>query len=73
MPVQDALFDELKATMDVQATLIAHKDKEPTEATKCLHPLTNEVYTKVLAKKYKCPTFMKFDGDGNLENHIIIF
>lgn len=47
------------------AALIVHKEREPTEVTKHLLPLANEVYMKVLPKKYKCPAFTNFDGDGN--------
>lgn len=62
--------------MDAQAALIAaligKRDKEPTEGIKCLHPLDDEVYTKVLPEKFKRPTFTKFDGDGTWD-HIMIF
>lgn len=77
VPIKYAWFDKLKATMDMQATLIAalitHNDKEPTEATKCLCPLADEVDTEDLPEKYKCPTFTKFNGNDNPSDHIIIF
>lgn len=63
--------------MDVQivliAALIVHKDKEPAEATKRVHPLADKVYLKVLLEKYKCPAFTKFNGDGNPFDYITIF
>lgn len=67
--VQEARFDKLKAVMDIHAALITalivHKDKESSEATKRLYPLADEVYIEILPEKYKCPSFMKFYGDGN--------
>lgn len=60
-------YEELKAEISAPAalitTLIGKKDKESSEATMCLCSLIDEVYCKVLPEKYKCPTFMKFDGD----------
>ena len=77
VPVQDTRYDELKAAMDAQvtliATLIASKGKESVEEVKRLCPLADEVYSESLPEKYKRPTFTKFDGEGNPVDHITVF